>query len=104
MTWRLRKWMCGGFQAVRLDGERIFIYRRLFWEPAEHLRNADSYEFRWHGLSAGRLTSESAWNRRLKLTFMLDGSGKITEQDLLDISTQLARSGHYKDTRCDRDG
>ena len=93
MTWRLKEWMCGGFQAVRLDGEKIFIYRRLFWWPADYGRTAESYEFRWHGLSAGRLSSESTWSRDLKLTFTLDGSGMINEQDLLDISAQLARGG-----------
>ena len=90
MAWQIKKWMCDGFQAVRFDGEKVFIYRRLAWEPAHYGQSAGSYEFRWHGLSAGRLVPESTWNRDLRLTFTLDSAGAINEQDLLDISMQLA--------------
>ena len=90
MEWRIKEWMCGGFKAVRPDGEKVYIYRRLAWEPSRYAERASSYEFRWHGLSAGRLTTESTWRRRLKLLFTLEGPGSINEQDLLEISRQLA--------------
>jgi len=84
------EWMCGGFKAVRPDGEKVFVYHRLAWEPARYDENAAFYEFRWHGLTAGRLTTESTWRKRLKLLFTLDTAETITEQDLLDISLQIA--------------
>ncbi len=90
MGWQIQKWMCGGFRAVRPDGEKIFIYRRLAWEPARYAERASSYEFRWHGLTAGRLTAETTWQKRIKLLFTLEGPGAINEQDLLEISQQLA--------------
>ena len=90
MAWQIKNWMCGGFRAVRLDGEKIFIYRRLAWDPAGCARSASSYEFRWHGLAAGRLTAESTWQKSIKLLFTLEKPGAINEQDLLEISMQLA--------------
>lgn len=90
MTWKIKKWMCDGFQAVRSDGEKVFVYRRLSWAPARYRQNPNLYEFRWHGRSAGRLTSGNTWNRDLKLIFTLDHFSPINEQDLLDISMQLA--------------
>ncbi len=89
MAWRIDGWICGGFKAVRADGERIFVYRRLAWEPADPGRGPDSYEFRWRGLTAGRLSAESAWNGDLRLVFLLDKPGKINEQDLMEISEEL---------------
>lgn len=90
MGWQTKEWMCGGFKAVRPDGEKVFIYRRLAWEPARYAEKASAYEFRWRGLSAGRLTAENTWRGSLKLLFTLDGPGAINEQDLLEISMQLA--------------
>jgi hypothetical protein len=81
--------MCDGFQAVRPDGEKVFVYRRLAWEPAHYEQSADTYEFRWHGIAAGRLTSENTWRRKLRLIFTLDTAGAISEQDLLEISMQI---------------
>ncbi|MEI7483016.1 MAG: hypothetical protein WCK75_11820 [Elusimicrobiota bacterium] len=90
MGWQIKEWMCGGFRAVRPDGEKIFIYRRLAWDPARYEERASSYEFRWHGLSAGRLITDNTWKCRTKLLFTLAGQGVINEQDLLEISMQLA--------------
>jgi hypothetical protein len=90
MIWQIREWICGGFRAVRPDGEKVFVYHRLAWEPANCDENSSFYEFRWHGLAAGRLTTENSWRRRLKLLFTLDTAATITEQDLLDISLQIA--------------
>jgi hypothetical protein len=90
MGWQIKEWMCDGFQAVRLDGEKVFIYRRLAWEPANYGQSAESYEFRWHGQCAGRLAHANTWNRDFRLVFTLDTAGAINEQDLLDISMQLA--------------
>ena len=90
MVWQITEWMCGGFRAVRRDGERIFIYRRLAWDPACCSQRASSYEFRWHGLAAGQLTAETSWRKQLKLLCTLEGPGAINEQDLLEISLLLA--------------
>ena len=90
MGWQIQKWICGGFRAVRPDGEKVFIYRKLAWEPARYAENASAYEFRWHGLAAGRLTTENTWRRSLNLIFTLEKPGAINEQDLLEISLQLA--------------
>jgi hypothetical protein len=102
MGWQIKEWMCGGFQAVRPDGEKVFIYHRLAWEPARYEESASSYEFRWRGLTAGRLTTERTWRKRLKLFFTLSTEGgpaglfggnteaAINEQDLLEISLQIA--------------
>ena len=90
MGWQIQGWTCGGFRAVRSDGEKIFIYRRLAWEPARYAQKASSYEFRWHGLAAGRLTTEGVWRQRLRLLFTLEGPGAVNEQDLLEISMKLA--------------
>lgn len=89
MRWQIKEWMCGGFRAIRPDGEKVFIYRRLAWNPARYADSASSYEFRWRGLAAGRLMAESAWKRRLKLLFTLEEPGAINEQDLLEISLQI---------------
>ncbi|MFA6434936.1 MAG: hypothetical protein WCW52_09595 [Elusimicrobiales bacterium] len=93
MEWQIQKWICGGFKAVRPDGEKIFIYRKLAWEPARYAEKISSYEFRWHGLTAGRLTAENSWRKRLKLLFTLDAPSAINEQDLLEISRQLTAGG-----------
>lgn len=93
MIWTLKEWMCGGYEAVRLDGEKVFIYRKLSWEPADHPGSADSFEFRWHGMTAGRLTAGCAWKHELRLIFMLDDPAAINEQDLLDITAQLPDLG-----------
>ena len=90
MNWQIKEWVCGGFLAVRPDGEKVFIYHRLDWEPARYAEKAFSYEFRWHGLCAGRLSAENNWRRNLKLLFILDTAGAINEQDLLDISLKIA--------------
>jgi hypothetical protein len=90
MGWKIRSWICGGFQAVRPDGEKIYIYSRLSWEPAHYGENASSYEFRWHGRTAGRLTSENTWRRNLRLCCTLGAASSINEQDLLEISMLLA--------------
>ncbi len=90
MGWQIKNWMCGGFRAVRPDGEKIFIYRRLAWDSAGYAQSASSYEFRWHGLPAGRLTAETTWRKSIKLLFTLEKPGAINEQDLLEISMQLA--------------
>ena len=34
--WQIKDWICGGFQAVRPDGEKVFVYHRLAWEPARY--------------------------------------------------------------------
>ncbi len=88
--WQIKDWICGGFQAVRRDGEKVFIYHRPAWEPARYAEKMSSYEFRWHGLCAGRLTAENNWRGSLKLLFTLDTAGPINEQDLLDISLEIA--------------
>jgi len=90
MNWQITDWICGGFQAVRRDGEKVFIYHRFSWELARYAENTASYEFRWHGLCAGRLTAEDNWRRKLKLLFTLDTAAPINEQDLLDISLEIA--------------
>ena len=97
MGWQIKNWMCGGFRAVRPDGEKIFIYRRLAWNSAGYAQSASSYEFRWHGLAAGRLTTETTWQKRLHLLFTLEEPGAINEQDLLEISQLLiGRPGVFR--------
>jgi len=90
MKWQIMEWICGGFKAVRPDGEKVFVYHRLAWEPSHYDEKPAFYEFHWHGLTAGRLTTESTWRQRLKLLFTLDTSQTINEQDLLDISLQIS--------------
>ncbi len=95
MGWQIKDRICGGFRAVRLDGEKIFIYRRLAWDAARCAQRDFTYEFRWRGLAAGRLTADTTWKRRLKLLFTLKEADAINEQDLLEISLQIAGRGGF---------
>jgi len=78
---------------VRPDGEKVFIYSRMAWEPAHYEEDASSYEFRWHGRTAGRLTAENSWRRKLRLCCTLGAAEAINEQDLLEISMQITGRG-----------
>lgn len=86
MNWKIAGWICGGFKAERPDGEQVFIYRRLDWSPSQHMCDYNSYEFRWHGLNAGRLTTENTWRKRARVLYMLENPKTINEQDLLEIA------------------
>lgn len=74
---------------MRTDGERVYIYARLTWEPARAGAGA-SYEFRWRGRTAALLTRGAPWKNDMRLNCVLGGSAGINEQDLLDISLQLS--------------
>ena len=97
MKWKIAEWICGGFKAERPDGEQIFVYRRLDWSPSRYRHAYNDYEFRWHGLAAGRLTTENTWRKCARVFYTLENPKTINEQDLLEIAgCILAKAASYE--------
>ncbi|MBU2575153.1 MAG: hypothetical protein KKH28_13860 [Elusimicrobia bacterium] len=92
MSWKIAEWICGGFKAERPDGELVFVYKRLDWSPSRYMRAYSAYEFRWHGLAAGRLTTENTWQKRAQVLYTLDNPRIINEVDLLEIAGLVAKA------------
>ena len=88
MGWELKNWACGGYRAVREDGEMVFIYRRPSWGTGRAGLGV-YYELRSHGLLIGRISSESAWRPRVKAEWLAEAGRPLNETDLLDIAAAI---------------
>ena len=88
MSWELKDWMCGGYQATREDGEIVFIYRRPDWGTGMcGLRRF--YELRSRGLLVGRITSENSWRPQIKAEWLAEADRPLNETDLIEITAAL---------------
>lgn len=92
MGWKIANWICGGFRAMRADGEMVFVYRRLDWSPSRYMRSYCAYEFRWRGIIAARLAADGIWLRRARLLYAPDGRPVINDQDLVEIAGLMAKT------------
>jgi len=88
MGWDIKSWMCGGYRAVREDGEMVFIYRRPDWGTGLcGLRRY--YELRSRGLLIGRITSENSWRPQVRAEWLAEENRGLSEVDLLEISAAI---------------
>lgn len=92
MGWKIANWICGGFRAMRQDGEIVFVYRRLDWSPSQYMRPYSAYEFRWRGVSAARLAADGTWLKRARFLYTPDGACVITGRDLVEIAGLMAKA------------
>lgn len=88
MGWTLTDWMCGGYRAVREDGEMVFIYRRPPWGSG--LCGIKSYfELRSRGTLIGRISSEGSWRTLVKAEWLGEAGRPLNETDLLEITAAI---------------
>lgn len=88
MGWELKEWICGGYRAVREDGELVFIYRRPSWGTGLSGLGV-FYELRSRGLLIGRISSETSWRPRIRAEWLAETDRPLNETDLLDITAAI---------------
>ena len=86
--WRIKGWMCGGYLAVRADGEMVFIYRRPDWGTGLCGLRA-YYELRSRGALVGRISAEDSWRPRVRAEWLAGPDRPVNETDLLEIAEAL---------------
>ncbi|PIU19712.1 MAG: hypothetical protein COT18_06155 [Elusimicrobia bacterium CG08_land_8_20_14_0_20_59_10] len=86
--WKITGCMSNGYQALREDGEMVFIYKRPNWgEGRAGIRSF--YELRNRGALVGRITAENAWRPLVKAEWLAGLDRPLNETDLMEITAAL---------------
>lgn len=86
--WKITGCTSGGYQALREDGELMFIYRRPNWGEGRCGSRA-FLELRNRGELVGRITAEDSWRPELKAEWLGRPDRTVNETDLLEIAEAL---------------
>lgn len=86
--WKITGRMSNGYQALREDGEMVFIYKRPNWGDGRSGAEA-FFELRNRGALVGRISRDNAWQPQVKAEWLAAADRPLNETDLMEITAAL---------------